>query len=342
MGGILKQRCPGFANPFHNCILAHHVNPLSRKYPQEGDIIRRREILRSDLLLLLTAAIWGFAFVAQRAGMEHIGPFLFNGLRFALGGMLLLPVIVFRRRSGKYPGGALPLRQGLLAGTVLFAGASLQQVGLVYTTAGNAGFVTGLYVVIVPLMGIFMGQSAGWRTWTGSLIAAGGMFLLTAAGSPRMAAGDMIVLAGAVFWAAHIQLISRFMRRQRALPLAAVQFFLCSLLSLLTAFILEEVSPAAVARALVPLLYGGLVSVGIAYTLQVVAQKNAHPAHAAIIMSLETVFAMLGGWLILDETVSLQGAAGGLLMLSAMILSALGQYGRRIARRVVNSRRGMV
>ncbi len=289
-----------------------------------------RHVLKSDLLLLLTASIWGFAFVAQRAGMEHIGPFLFNGIRFALGTAVLLPLIFARRRRGRYEGLRVPLKDGMLAGLVLFAGASLQQIGLVYTTAGNAGFVTGLYVIIVPLIGVFIGQSAGWRTWTGSALAAGGMFLLSAAGSARMATGDLIVLSGAFFWAFHIQIISRLMRKHRALPLAAVQFGLCSILSLASAALFETFSAQGAADAAVPLLYGGLISVGIAYTLQVVAQKKAHPAHAAIIMSLETVFALVGGWLILDEKVTLQGSAGGLLMISAMMISALGQYRRRV------------
>jgi drug/metabolite transporter (DMT)-like permease len=289
-----------------------------------------RGVLRSDLLLLLTASIWGFAFVAQRAGMAHVGPFLFNGIRFALGAAVLAPLLAIRKRRGSYTGARLPLKEGILAGTVLFAGASLQQIGLVYTTAGNAGFVTGLYVILVPVIGIFLGQSAGWRTWAGSVLATAGMLLLSTAGSARMATGDLIVLAGAFFWASHIQIISRFMKEHRALPLAAVQFLLCSVLSLLSAVLFETVSPEGVSAAAVPLLYGGLVSVGIAYTLQVVAQKKAHPAHAAIIMSLETVFALLGGWLILGERVTVQGSAGGFLMLSAMMLSAAGQYGRRV------------
>lgn len=284
--------------------------------------MHRKNILVPDLLLLLTAAIWGFAFVAQRAGMEHVGPFLFNGIRFALGTAVLLPLIFIGRSRGRYRRYGFPLRAGMLAGLVIFAGASLQQVGLVYTTAGNAGFVTGLYVVLVPVIGRFMGRSTGWRTWAGSLLAASGMFLLSAAGSSRMAMGDLIVLAGAVFWALHIQLIGRFMRRYSALPLAAVQFGTCSLMSLVAALLLEEIAPSGISGAAVPLLYGGLVSVGVAYTLQVVAQKNAEPSHAAIIMSLETVFAMAGGWLILGETIGLQGIAGAFLMLTAMIMSA--------------------
>lgn len=285
-----------------------------------------KKLIVPDLLLLLTAAIWGFAFVAQRAGMEHMGPFLFNGIRFALGAAVLLPVIAFRARRDSFPFSGFPVRDGALAGLVLFAGASLQQTGLVYTTAGNAGFITGLYVLLVPVLGIFMGQPTGWRTWTGSLLAVGGTFLLSTAGTPRMATGDLIVLAGALFWAVHIQLISRLMKYHRALHLAAVQFGFCSILSFAFACVFERFSAAGLAGAAVPLLYGGIISVGIAFTLQVVAQKRAHPSHAAVIMSLETVFALAGGWLMLGEDVTARGAFGGLLILTAMILSATGRY----------------
>ena len=269
---------------------------------------------------MLTAAIWGFAFVAQRAGMEFIGPFLFNAVRFALGTAVLLPLIFLSRNKKRAQ--RVPLKHGLLAGLILFAGASLQQIGLVYTTAGNAGFVTGLYVVIVPVLGLFRGQSCGKGTWAGAALAVSGMFLLTTAGSSRMFSGDIIVFAGAIFWAFHIQLISRLMKRYEALSLAALQFGCCSILSALSALLTEKLSFSGIRLAAVPILYGGLVSVGIAYTLQVIAQKRAHPAHAAIIMSLEAVFALIGGWLMLREPVTFQGTAGGALMLAAMISSA--------------------
>ena len=286
-----------------------------------------RAHFRTDLLLLLTAAIWGFAFVAQRAGMEHVGPFLFNAVRFALGAAVLLPLIFFFRKKNRSP--RAPLKFSILAGLILFAGASLQQVGLVYTTAGNAGFVTGLYVVIVPVLGLFGGQSCGKGTWAGAALAVSGMFLLTTAGSSRMLSGDVIVFAGAIFWAVHIQLISKLMKQYDALPLAAVQFACCSILSAIFALLTEKLSLSGIAMAAVPILYGGLVSVGIAYTLQIVAQKRAHPAHAAIIMSLEAVFALIGGWIMLAEPLTVQGTAGGALMLSAMISSAWGQVKAR-------------
>ncbi|MEN8207738.1 MAG: DMT family transporter [Candidatus Fermentibacteria bacterium] len=283
--------------------------------------------MKTDLLLLATAAIWGFAFVAQRAAMEFVGPFLFNAVRFALGAVVLLPVIYISGKKNHAP--RVPVKYGLLAGLILFAGASLQQTGLIYTTAGNAGFVTGLYVVIVPVMGLIRGHFCGKRTWAGAGLAVSGLFLLTTAGSSRMFSGDIIVFAGAVFWAFHIQLISRLMKQYDALSLAALQFTGCSLLSGALALLTEKLSFAGIRMAALPILYGGLVSVGIAYTLQIIAQKRAHPAHAAIIMSLEAVFALIGGWVMLAEPITVQGTAGGVLMLTAMVLSARGQEGKR-------------
>jgi len=255
--------------------------------------------------------------------MEYIGPFLFNAIRFALGAAVLLPIIQFFRKKNQAP--RAPLKYGILAGLIIFAGASLQQVGLVYTTAGNAGFVTGLYVVIVPVLGLFSRQSCGKRTWAGAVLAVTGMFLLSTAGSSRMFSGDVIVFAGAIFWALHIQLISRLMKQYDALSLAVVQFSCCSILSFVFAVLTEKLSVSGIRMAAVPILYGGLVSVGIAYTLQIIAQKRAHPAHAAIIMSLEAVFALIGGWIMLAEPVTIQGTAGGTLMLAAMICSAIEQ-----------------
>ncbi|MBD3277983.1 MAG: EamA family transporter [Candidatus Aegiribacteria sp.] len=290
-----------------------------------------RKTARAELLLLLTAAIWGFAFVAQRAGMDHMGPFLFNGLRFALGASVLAPFVLFGGKKQISCFWDLPLREGLIAGGVLFAGASLQQTGLVYTSAGNAGFVTGLYVVFVPVLGLFAGGSGSKRVWISGVIAAAGMFLLSGAGSAKMAGGDLIVLAGSVFWAVHIHVISRFMKKHSPLPLAMVQFGVCSLLSLLLALVTENWSWQGIENGAVPILYGGIISVGIAYTLQVVAQRTAPPAHAAVIMSLETLFAMFGGWLMLNEQVTLRGSAGGFMMLTAMVISARGQRKRKDA-----------
>lgn len=279
--------------------------------------------LKSDLLLLLTAAIWGFAFVAQRVGMEHVGPFAFNGVRFALGSLSLLPLLLIRGGTGAGRGWRDPIRGGLLAGLFLFAGASLQQVGLLYTTAGNAGFITGLYVVIVPFLGLWFRQRPHGGTWIGAVLAAFGLYLLSVTEGFTIAKGDFLELVGAFFWAAHVLVIGWLSPRMSAVKLAVVQFAACSALSLAVAFAFETVALEGIRSAAVPILYGGLCSVGVAYTLQVVAQKSAHPAHAAIFLSLEAVFAAFGGWLLLGEVLSGRGIFGCALMLGGMLLSQL-------------------
>jgi drug/metabolite transporter (DMT)-like permease len=289
-----------------------------------------RDTVKSDLLLLLAAAIWGFAFVAQRIGMDYIGPFTFNGIRFALGALSLLPLAFFNRRQPlatartAFKSRAAFLYGGLLAGTVLFAGASLQQVGLIYTTAGKAGFITGLYVVIVPILGLLGRQRTDAGTWLGALLAVWGLYLLSIkSASFSISAGDLLEIIGAVFWAVHVIVIGWLSPRTDTVRLAITQFAVCSLLSLATAFVIETVSLDAIRQAAIPILYGGLLSVGVAYTLQVVVQRRAHASHAAIILSLEAAFAALGGWVILDETLSLRAGAGCALMMTGMLLSQL-------------------
>lgn len=285
---------------------------------------------RADALLLMTAVIWGFAFVAQRVGMDYVGPYTFNGVRFALGSLSLLPLLVVLK-DRKSPARRRPPRAtrrtvlwgGGLAGLFLFAGASLQQVGLVYTTAGNAGFITGLYVVVVPILGLTMRQSTHLGTWLGACLAAVGLYFLSITEAMSIAWGDFLVLIGAFFWAAHVLIIGRLSPRMDALNLAVTQFAVCALLSLLTAAAIESPTWSGLRQAAVPILYGGLGSVGVAYTLQVVAQKDAHPAHAAIFLSMEAVFAAIGGWWLLGEVLTARGMAGCGLMLLGMLVSQL-------------------
>jgi drug/metabolite transporter (DMT)-like permease len=285
--------------------------------------------IKADILLLTTAAIWGFAFVAQRVGMEYVGPFTFNAVRFALGSLSLVPLILLWQKGQTKAGKTAPksaLTGGVVAGLALFAGASLQQVGLVTTTAGNAGFITGLYVVMVPILGLFWRQRPHLGTWLGALLAAIGLYFLSVTANFTIAFGDLLVLIGALFWSAHVLLIGWFAPRTEVLKLAAIQFAVCALLSLLCAVLFEVISWASIWRAIIPILYGGLGSVGIAYTLQVIAQREAHPAHSAIILSLEGVFAALGGWLLLQEYLSGRALFGCALMLAGMILSEVTVY----------------
>lgn len=288
----------------------------------------QRRTYRADALLLVTATIWGFAFVAQRVGMDYVGPFTFNAVRFALGSLSLVPLLLFNRKQEEKYRKLMPAvgkktmwTGGGLAGLALFTGASLQQVGIIHTTAGKAGFITGLYIVIVPLMGLLWRQAPDLGTWMGVFCAAAGLYLLSVVEDFSISFGDLLVFMGAIFWAAHVHVVGFFSIRIGAIKLAFLQFALCSVLSSITAILLESSSLHGVLNGLIPILYGGLMSVGIAYTLQVVAQQEAPPTHASIILSLESVFAALGGWLLLNETLSPRGFLGCGLMLAGMLLS---------------------
>lgn len=274
--------------------------------------------------------IWGAAFVAQRMGMEHVGPFTFNGVRFALGALALWPLI--QKKPGRLTwAGDLPkfFRKrpvfwgGALAGAVLFFGATFQQVGLVFTTAGKAAFITGLYVILVPLAGLFWGEKMAWGGWVGAVLALVGLYFLSVTEELTLAPGDLLELLGSFFWAGHVLILGWLSPRVDVLRLAAAQYVACSLLSLVTAFWLEPITAEGLAGAAIPILYGGLMSVGVAYTLQVIAQRDAPPAHAAIILSLETVFAALTGWLILDEVLSERALLGCVLMFAGMLFAQL-------------------
>ncbi len=286
--------------------------------------------VKSDALLLTTAIIWGFAFVAQRVGMDYVGPFTFNGIRFAIGSLSLLPLVLMSREQRTATNKILPnpglktiLFGGAALGLALFSGASLQQIGLVYTTAGKAGFITGLYVIMVPVLGLFWKQQPKIGTWIGAILAAIGLYFLSVTEQFTIEMGDLLVLIGAIFWAAHVLIVGWLSPRINPIKLAFSQYVACSILSLITASVVELITLSSIFEAAIPILYAGLLSVGIAYTLQVIAQRDAHPAHAAILLSLEAVFAAVGGWLILGEIISPRGLVGCGLMLAGMLLSQL-------------------
>ena len=285
--------------------------------------------MKSNLLLLVTAIIWGFAFVAQRAGMEHIGPFAFNAIRFALGSISLIPLFLINYKNKIQTKNIFEFRNnylvkgGLLLGVVLFLGSTLQQTGLVFTSAGKAGFITGLYIILVPIFGLFIGQKTSSFTWFGALIAVIGLYLLSIGEYFSIDIGDILVLIGAFFWAIQILLIGFLSTRANAFQLAFLQFIVCSSLSFIASFLTEVTTLKSIAEVSIPILYTGIGSVGIAFTLQIVAQRKAHPSNAAIIMSLEAVFAVLGGWLLLNESIPFKGLMGCALMLAGMILSQI-------------------
>lgn len=292
---------------------------------------------RSNLLILLTSAIWGFAFVSQRVGADHMGAFAFNGVRFALGAVSLVPVIVWAdRRNGttwadRVTATRRALRPGLIAGLVLFSASALQQLGLATSTAGEAAFISGLYMVIVPVLGLTLGMRLTWHTWAGVVLAASGLYLLSVTEGLSMTSGDLLLLAGAFFWAVHILVIDRFAPRHDALRLSLAQFVACAGASTAAALVFEPDAFAGVRNATVPLLYGGLVSVGVAYTLQVVAQRNVRPADAALIFSTEALFGVIGGALFLSENLGLRGYAGCSLMMAGIVVSQLSPQPESVA-----------
>lgn len=276
---------------------------------------------KSDLLLLLAAFIWGTGFVAQRMGMDHVGPMTFNGLRFFLGGLVLLPILWHQNRHKKTGGqpGRNILPWSCLAGGILFCAASLQQIGLIYTAAGKAGFITGLYVIIVAFIGFFLGHKIGWSAWAGSILAVAGMYFLSVKESFVIEKGDLYILGSAVFWAIHVQMIGYFSKWTNSLSLACIQFFACAVLSMGAAIMFEKISLETIRLASGSIIYGGVMSVGVAFSLQIISQKTCPPAHAAIIMSLEAVFAVLAGWVILNESLSSKDLVGCGLMLTGII-----------------------
>jgi len=286
-----------------------------------------RSQLTGIATLLLSATIWGFAFVAQRAGMEFVGPFTFNGIRFALGALALVSMsLLFRHRGTPSVASVRKSRVWVaagLAGLVLFVSANLQQVGLVYTTAGKAGFITGLYVVIVPLLGLLRRHRVSGFVWAGCGLAAVGMYLLSVVGAFSLARGDALVFVGAIGWAVHVHIVSWLAQRWPPLRIAIVQFAICSILSLVVAGCAETIQWTSVIQAGWLIAYAGILSVGVAYTLQIVGQRRVDPAPASVILSMEAVFAVLGGWILLSETLSTRGLIGCGLMLGGMILAQI-------------------
>lgn len=283
---------------------------------------------RADALMLITALIWGSTFVAQRLGMDHIGPFLYTGLRFAIGAITLLPLIWLLRKpaqTGERPSRlSRPMLLGsLVLGLVLTLGINLQQIGLMFTTVTNSGFITGLYVILVPVFGLFIGMRTHKGTWAGAVMALVGMVLLSVTAEFTVARGDWLQLVGACFWAVHVLLVGALASRYDPILVSFIQFLVCAVVSLTLAAALEPINFAAIAQALPAILYGGILAVGVAFTLQVVAQKDAITSHAAIILSLEAVFAALAGWLILGETLTPRGLLGCALMLAGMLTAQL-------------------
>lgn len=287
--------------------------------------------LLNPLLLLCTAFIWGVAFVAQKNGSDSVEPFLFTSLRSFLGGVVLLPIIGIMGKKAPQPTVANPQKKdlfvgGALCGTALFAATAFQQIGLTEgTNAGKSGFITALYIVLVPLFGIFLKKRVTAKMWLSVAIAAVGLYLLCVdlKSGFSVQKSDIWVMACAVVFSVHILVIDRFSLRVECIKMSCIQFFVCGILSLISALVFNEsFSLAAIGEAAIPLLYLGIMSSGVAYTLQIVAQRGTEPTVASMIMSLESVFAVLAG-VMFGEKMSAAEIVGCVVMFAAIILSQL-------------------
>ncbi len=282
--------------------------------------------IKSTFLLFLTAIIWGFAFVAQRVGAEFVGAFTFNGIRFLLGSLSLIPVIIFFEKEKISKEKLLKtLFPGVLAGVILFIASTLQQYGVEITqSAGKAGFLTGLYIVLVPLIRFVMGKKTSVFTFLGAVFALVGLFFLCMTGDEvSFGIGDIVLIIGAFFWAGHILVVDKYVNDISPIKFSMVQFLVCGTMSFVCALLFEDISFVAVKSAGIPILYGGLMSVGVAYTCQILGQKDADPTFASIVFSTESVFSAIGGAIILNEVMSGRGYLGCILIFIGIILSQL-------------------
>ncbi len=296
---------------------------------------------KNAILLILTAFIWGTAFVAQSVGMDYLGPFTFNGVRSLIGGAALLPCIWFlgvlngKDTAGKdadgkpdekasVPSGRKELVLGGIAcGVLLFGASSLQQLGIQYTTAGKAGFITACYIVIVPVLGVFLGKRIGWKVWLAVATALVGLYFLCITEKFTIGKGDVLIFVCAIVFSLHILVIDYFSPKVDGVKMSCIQFFVCGIVSLPFMFVLETPKVGVMLEGWMPLLYAGVLSCGVAYTLQIIGQKNVHPAIASLILSLESCFSVLAGWIVLGERLSAKESIGCVLMFAAIILAQL-------------------
>ncbi len=288
--------------------------------------------LKGNLLLLLTSFIWGSAFVAQSVGMEHIGPFTFNMARNIIATLFLSLVIIFWDKKKKSDGSYQPMNDqekkllllgGLACGLILFIGGSLQQVGLLYTTAGKAGFITTLYVVIVPILGLFLGKKVSTKIWICVAAAAVGLYFLSITESFTIGKGDFLIFLCAISFSFHILVIDYFSPKVDGVKMSCIQFLVVALASTLPAFLFESPAFNSIWISIKPILYAGVLSSGVAYTLQIIAQKDTDPTIASLILSLESVFAVLTGFLFLGEMLTRREFFGCAIIFMAIIVAQL-------------------
>ena len=291
--------------------------------------------LKNITMLFLTAFIWGVAFVAQSVGMNYIGPFTFSCVRSILGGIVLIPCILFLDRLKMKEEGVTEKRTmsekekktlligGICCGIALCVASNLQQFGVKYTTVGKAGFITALYIVLVPIFGIFLKKKVGVKVWISVAISVVGLYLLCMTEKLSISKGDFLVLLCAIVFSIHILVIDHFSPLVDGVRMSCIQFWITGILSAIPMFLFEKPSLSAIFAAAVPLLYAGVMSSGVAYTLQIVAQKDADPTVASLILSLESVFSVLAGWAVLGQVMSMREICGCVLMFAAIILAQL-------------------
>ncbi len=279
------------------------------------------------LMLLLTAMVWGAAFVAQSVGLNYVGPFTLNSVRFLVAGVFLLLCIPLLRRAGFRPETSGSPKElllgGLVCGVLLAVASSLQQLGVAYTTVSKAGFITALYVIIVPILGLFLGKKVRPLIWGCVALSVVGLYLLCMAGPAGLGTGDILVLLCALVFSLHILAIDYFSRRVDSVTLSCIQFLICGALCAVPMLALEQPTPGAILAAWKPILYAGILSSGVGYTLQAVAQRRTDPTVASLILCMESVFSALFGWVLLHQSLSLRELAGCGLMLAAILLAQL-------------------
>ena len=284
--------------------------------------------MKNNILLVLTALIWGCAFVAQSVGMDYVGPFTFNMARFLIGAIVLLPVIWFmdrQRKTGaeKGAGQKTLIIGGICCGIALAVASTLQQWGILFTTVGKAGFITAMYIVIVPLLGIFIGKKVRPLIIGCVAIAVVGFYFLCMTESLRLGLGDFLVLLCAIAFSIHILVIDHFSPKVDGVKMSAIQFLTAAIISVIPTLLWEQPVLTEILQAWQPVLYAGVMSCGVAYTLQIIAQKNADPTVASLLLSLESVFSVLAGWVLLGQGLSLKELFGCVLIFCAIILAQL-------------------
>ncbi len=285
--------------------------------------------LKSSMILLLTATIWGVAFVAQSAGMDYVGGFTFNCVRSLIGGVVLVPcVFLLRKWKGEAAGAGdkkTLLAGGISCGVVLCIASNLQQHGIKYTTVGKAGFITALYIVLVPILGLFLHKRVGKLIWLGLVFAVTGLYFLCINEQFRVGMGDLLVLGCAAVFAVHILVIDYFAPKVDCVAMSCIQFLVCGVLSGIPAILFEDIRVSSILGAAGPILYAGVLSCGVAYTLQIIGQKNMNPTVASMILSLESVISVLAGLILLQQKLSGRELLGCGLMFVAVVLSQLPQ-----------------